>query len=196
MGQFFLVLVPILIVFISLSSAWIIKRNIKHVIMDLDRKLENVNSVNEAIFAKELLRFFAQSNASQSAVALSNSINEEECDSSIHSLVSNASGDVERLYLTLKQSLNPRLEFSKVSYISSFIPIVILLYGVILAIATSATYGLSLGIMSLRYFPVSVGIVIGTTLLFTSVIVFLLLEFVKHTGMIKTAIKLDDVLSR
>ena len=56
--------IPVVIIVVSIISAYIIKRSVKNILDGLKSELENVSALNEAVFARELLRFFAESDAS------------------------------------------------------------------------------------------------------------------------------------
>ncbi len=173
------------IIVVSITSAYIIKRSVKNILDSLKSELENVSALNEAVFARELLRFFAESDASHAAMDLiAEAKDTGTIDSGVAEMTFVARNDVEKLYKAMRSSLEPRIEYSRLSYISSFFPRVIIIYGAVLSVATFIIYTLELGFLDTKYFDVSYGIILGASGLFSVLIAFLVGDFIRHADRI------------
>jgi hypothetical protein len=189
--------VPVVIIAVSITSAYIIKRSVKSVLHSLKEELENVSALNEAVFARELLRFFAESDASQAAMDLiAQAKDTGMIDSGVAEMTFVAKNDVEKLYKAMQSSLEPRVEYSKLGYISSFFPRVIVIYGAVLSVATFIIYTLELGFLDTEFFDVSYGIIIGATSIFSVLIAFLVGDFIRHADRISIAKSWGDLRSQ
>lgn len=189
--------VPVVIIAVSITSAYIIKRSVKSVLDSLKAELENVSALNEAVFARELLRFFAESDASQAAMDLiAQAKGTGMIDSGVAEMTFAARNDVEILYKAMQSSLEPRVEYSRLSYISSFFPRVIVIYGAVLSVATFIIYTLELGFLDTEFFDVSYGIIIGATSIFSVLIAFLVGDFIRHADRISIAKSWGDLRSQ
>ena len=180
--------IPVVILVVSIISAYTIKRSVKNVLYGLKSELENVSALNEAVFARELLRFFAESNASHAAMGLiAEAKDTGAIDSGVAEMTLVAKNDVEKLYKAMMTSLEPRVEYSKLSYISSFLPRVIIIYGAVLSLATFIIYTLELGFLDTKFLAVSYGIIMGSSGLFSVLIAFLVADFIRHADRITIA---------
>ena len=180
--------VPVVIIAVSITSAYIIKRSVKSVLHSLKEELENVSALNEAVFARELLRFFAESDASQAAMDLiAQAKDTGMIDSGVAEMTFVAKNDVEKLYKAMQSSLEPRVEYSKLGYISSFFPRVIIIYGAVLSLATFIIYTLELGFLDAKFLAISYGIILGSSGLFSILIAFLVADFIRHADRITIA---------
>ena len=180
--------IPVVIVSVSITSAYIIKRSVKNILDDLKLELENVSALNEAVFARELLRFFAESDASQAAMGLiAEAKDTGTIDSGVAEMTFVAKNDVEKLYKAMQSSLEPRVEYSKLGYISSFFPRVIIIYGAVLSLATFIIYTLELGFLDAKFLAISYGIILGSSGLFSILIAFLVADFIRHADRITIA---------
>ena len=180
--------IPVVIVSVSITSAYIIKRSVKNILDDLKLELENVSALNEAVFARELLRFFAESDASQAAMGLiAEAKDTGTIDSGVAEMTFVAKNDVEKLYKAMQSSLEPRVEYSKLGYISSFFPRVIVIYGAVLSVATFIIYTLELGFLDTKFLAISYGIILGSSGLFSVLIAFLVADFIRHADRITIA---------
>ena len=189
--------IPVVIVSVSITSAYIIKRSVKNILDDLKLELENVSALNEAVFARELLRFFAESDASQAAMGLiAEAKDTGTIDSGVAEMTFVAKNDVEKLYKAMQSSLEPRVEYSKLGYISSFFPRVIIIYGTVLSLATFIIYTLELGFLDTKFLAVSYGIILGSSGLFSVLIAFLVADFIRHADRITIARAWGDLYYR
>ncbi len=180
--------IPVLIIAVSIVSAFLINRSVKSVLDDLKVELENASALNEVIFARELLKFFADSDASMAALDLiANAKNAGITGFRVAEMTTAARNDVEALYKAMQSSLEPRIEYSKLSYVSSFFPRIIIIYGSVLAIATFILYALELGFLNAEFFAVSYGVILGASGLFSVLIAFLVGDFIRHTDRISMA---------
>ena len=190
------IFVPVFIISLSIVLALFVGKYLKTTTEDLSRKMQEINSLNEAIFMKHLLEFFATSEASKTVANFASKVVPQEILSSGDFRLSvNAFQDVEELHNYMQSVLIPSVEYSKLSYMSKFLPRIIMFYGIILSATTAAFYVFST-VSSYKLMDAAIGSVFGSTLLFSPLIVFLMIDFFRHENRIRVNGAWDELSAR
>ena len=190
------IFVPVFIISLSILLSLLVGKYLKTTTEELSKKMQEINSLNEAIFMKHLLEFFVTSEASRTVANFASKVVPSEIMSSGDFRLSvNAFQDVEELHNYMQSVLNPSVEYSKLSYMSKFLPRIIVLYGIILSATTAAFYVFST-VSSYRLMDAAIGSLFGSTLLFSPLIVFLMIDFFRHENRIRVNGAWDELSAR
>lgn len=179
-------LVPVFIASLSAASALVVRKFLRETTENVAKEMKKINSLNEAIFMKKLLNFFAASEASRTVFKFTSRadlpgavVSQEDLEAVVSTFQ-----DIEDLHSYMQSVLNPSIEYSKLSYMAKILPRIIVIYGVVLTCATVFIYLFS-SISGYRLMDAAVGSVFGSTFVFSPLIVFLVIDFFRHESKIR-----------
>lgn len=181
------IIAPFLILSLTIFVTLLLKNSVSRIEEDLRSKLKEINGINSALFARELLFFFGNSKTSRYVLEMLNENVDVDSIGKISEKSLDNVNEVKNLYEDMKNFLLPRIEFSKVSEMYRIIPGLIIAYGISLFSATFALYLFRTVIPVTKYLFVSEGVIVGSTLIFTITISAILIDVLHRTAKIKVS---------
>ena len=187
-----LFLIPTIVLFISFLAYFITKRELTKYFDEMQNKVDKLGEILRISFTSELLRFFSNSNASDTAQILSENIANKKFEnvSTITSTSLNAVRDVNQLYRTMKDSFEPDLNYSKIKQSYRLLTRVVLIYGLSISGLMYLLVGLTKSTSTAIYSRDFASIILGGTVLFSLFLTLIIIDIVKYNR------KIDDRISK
>lgn len=187
-----LFLIPTIVLFISLLAYFITKRELTKYYDEMQDKVDKLGEIMRISFTSELLRFFSNSNASDTAQILSENIANKKFEnvSTITSTSLNAVRDVNQLYRTMKDSFEPDLNYSRIKQSYRLLTRVVLIYGLSISGLMYLLVGVTRSTSTVIYSREFASIILGGTVLFSLFLTLIIIDIVKYNR------KIDDRISK
>lgn len=189
--ELILYLIPTAILVVTIVIARVVKGSFGDYIGDLEDKVSELENVLNLSFMKELLDFFVSSQASKAAERLVSSANDNP--DSVSQAVSGAARttgtDIEKLYSSMKRTLQPSVDLERVKFVSGMINRLIYLYGLSIA---AIEYLLITATIMLPNHSISAtldGVFFGVTVIFGIFVIVIVFDLVRYSGRINSAMK-------
>lgn len=177
-------LIPTAILISTLLIYQLIKRGLEFFLNDLNEKATEIGRIKNLNFMKELLTFFFNSNASETAqmVVDRSGSSGMMSESAFDDAAIFVGKDVENLYQEMNKSNEPRVEFEKIKFESGILRYILVTYGVLIALLEYVLiiYSILAGRTSL--FNLFDGILLGGTVIISSVIVIIAIDLNRLSG--------------
>ena len=187
-----LFLIPTIVLFISFLAYFITKRELTKYFDEMQDKVDKLGEIMRISFTSELLRFFSNSNASDTAQILSENIANKKFEnvSTITSTSLNAVRDVNQLYRTMKDSFEPDLNYSRIKQSYRLLTRVVLIYGLSISGLMYLLVGVTRSTSTVIYSREFASIILGGTVLFSLFLTLIIIDIVKYSK------KIDDRISK
>lgn len=189
-----LYLIPTFVLFMSFVAYFITKRGLTNYFEQMKDKVDNLGEILRISFTSELLRFFSNSNASDTAQILSENIANKKFEniSTITSTSLNAMRDVNQLYRTMKDSFEPDLNYSRIKQSFQLLTHVVLIYGLSIAVLMYLLVGLTSSGSISTYTGDFASVILGGTVVFSLFLILIILDIVKYTKKIDNRISKEN----
>lgn len=189
--ELILYLIPTAIVVLTIVISRVVKGSFADYISDLENKVLEIENVLNLSFMKELLDFFVSSQASKAAERLVNSANDNpnKVSEAVSGAARSSGSEIERLYGSMKRTLQPSVDLERVKFVSRMINQLIYLYGFSIA---AIEYGLISAILFLPYNSLAItldGVFFGVTVIFGIFVIVIVIDLMRYSGRIKSAMK-------
>lgn len=186
-----LYLIPTAILIVTIVIARVVKGSFRDYIGDLENKVSEIENVLNLSFMKELLDFFVSSQASKAAERLVNSANDspDRVSEAVSGAARSSGNEIEKLYGSMKRTLQPSIDLERVKFVSRMINQLILLYGFSIA---AIEYMLISVALFLPYYSLSVtldGVFFGVTVIFGIFVIVIVFDLARYSGRINNAMK-------
>ncbi|GGM70004.1 hypothetical protein GCM10007108_05130 [Thermogymnomonas acidicola] len=172
-----LLFIPLAILVSTQVAGHILRAGISDVSRTLEAAMEDVGRYTRVVFAETLVRFFSDSNASTvvgrllDKVQRGQQISEDDLEMTMQAVE-----DVSGLYEAMRGSIKPLLSYNRMLYVSSLIPLIVTVYGIVLSAATSLLFFSYLGQLPRGLYNLSIGVSVGSSIVFSVLLGFLLAE--------------------
>lgn len=189
--EYILYLIPTSILVLTIVIARVVKNSFGDYIVDLEDKVSELENVLNLSFMKELLDFFVSSQASKAAERLVSSANDEpESVSEAVSGAARSSGnEIEKLYSSMKRTLQPSVDLEKVKFVSRMINQLIYLYGVSIAAIEYLLITVTIMLPNHQLSLTLDGVFFGVTVIFGIFVIVIVFDLVRYSGRINNAMK-------
>lgn len=189
--EYILYLIPTAIVVLTIVIAKVVRNSFGEYVNDLEGKVKELENVLNLSFMKELLDFFVSSQASKAAERLVSSANDnpESVSEAVSGAARSSGTEIEKLYGSMKRTLQPSVDLEKVKFVSRMINQLIYLYG--FSIAT-IEYLLITATIILPNHQISMtldGVFFGVTVIFGIFVIVIVFDLVRYSGRINNAMK-------
>lgn len=186
-----LYLIPTAILLVTVLIARAVKGSFRDYIGDLENKVSEIENVLNLSFMKELLDFFVSSQASKAAERLVNSANDspDRVSEAVSGAARSSGNEIEKLYGSMKRTLQPSIDLERVKFVSRMINQLILLYGFSIS---AIEYLLITVALYLPYYSLSVtldGVFFGVTVIFGIFVIVIVFDLARYSGRINNAMK-------
>lgn len=187
-----LYLIPTFVLLMSFLAYIVIKKGLVGYFDQMKDKVDKLGEILRISFTEELLRFFSNSNASDTAQILSENIANRQFNNvnTITTTSLNAMRDVNQLYSKMKDSFEPDLNYSKIKQSYQLLTRIVLVYGFSISVLMYILVGfVSLSSMQdyTREFAL---IILGGTVVFSLFLVIIILDILKYAN------KIDNTISK
>ncbi|WP_393970805.1 hypothetical protein OXIME_001039 [Oxyplasma meridianum] len=189
-----LYLIPTVVLFVSVIVYFVIKMGLNSYFDNMKYKVDKLGEILRISFTKELLRFFSNSNASDTAQILSENMANRKIDnvSTLTTTSLNAMRDVNQLYRKMKDSFEPDLNYSRIKQSFQLLTRIVIVYGlsisflmyllvVFISINSADNYGKDFAL-----------IILGGTVIFSMILVMIILDIMKYTNRIEKIISKEN----
>lgn len=186
-----LLAIPTAILVLTLITYRLIKNGSKEFISNLERKVEKMENVYSLSFTRNVLSFFVSSSA-RNATRIFASVEDEDdvtLNEQIMDMARSIGKDVEKLYESYTKATSPSKDLERIKSMSTLIKRISLLYGL-----SISSIGYALVIMSTSQTYASLlksldGVMLGTTIIFSMVVVLTLIDLMRYSKRINVAMK-------
>ncbi len=189
--DYILYLIPTAILVVTIVIARVVRNSFGEYIGDLEGKVKELENVLNLSFMKELLDFFVSSQASKAAERLVSSADgdPERVSEAVSGAARTSGTEIEKLYGSMKRTLQPSVDLEKVKFVSRMINNLIYLYGISIA---AIEYLLITVAITLGNHQLSItldGVFFGVTVIFGIFVIVIVFDLVRYSGRINNAMK-------
>lgn len=189
-----LYLIPTFVLLMSFLAYFVTKRGLVGYFDQMKDKVDKLGEILRISFTEELLRFFSNSNASDTAQILSENIANRQFDnvSTITTTSLNAMRDVNQLYRKMKDSFEPDLNYSKIKQSFQLLTRIVLVYGLSIAVLMYMLVGFMSVSSAQDYTREFAFIILGGTVIFSLFLVIIILDILKNANKIDNSISNEN----
>jgi hypothetical protein len=187
-----LYLIPTFVLLMSFLAYIVIKKGLVGYFDQMKDKVDKLGEILRISFTEELLRFFSNSNASDTAQILSENIANRQFNNvnTITTTSLNAMRDVNQLYSKMKDSFEPDLNYSKIKQSYQLLTRIVLVYGFSIAVLMYLLVGFVSLSSTQDYTKEFALIILGGTVVFSLFLVIIILDILKYAN------KIDNTISK
>ena len=187
-----LYLIPTFVLLMSFLAYIVIKKGLVGYFDQMKDKVDKLGEILRISFTEELLRFFSNSNASDTAQILSENIANRQFNNvnTITTTSLNAMRDVNQLYSKMKDSFEPDLNYSKIKQSYQLLTRIVLVYGFSIAVLMYLLVGFVSLSSTQDYTREFALIILGGTVVFSLFLVIIILDILKYAN------KIDNTISK
>ena len=189
--EYILYLIPTAIVILTIVIARVVKNSFGEYIGDLDGKVRELENVLNLSFMKELLDFFVSSQASKAAERLVSSADgdPEKVSEAVSGAARTSNTEIEKLYGSMKRTLQPSVDLEKVKFVSRMINNLIYLYGISIAAIEYLLITVTILLPNNQLSITLDGVFFGVTVIFGIFVIVIVFDLVRYSGRINNAMK-------
>ena len=186
-----LYLIPTAVLIATVLVSIAVRKGFRDYVAELESKVDEIESVLNLSFMRELLNFFVSSNASQAAERLVNSADKGESGvvESVTGAARRSGDDIEKLYGSMKKALQPSIDLERVRFVSGLIHTLVLIYGISIAAVMYILISVSGMSQSLSETRTLLGAFFGVTIIFSIFVIVIIADLSRYSGRIKTAMR-------
>ena len=187
-----LYLIPTFVLLMSFLAYIVIKKGLVGYFDQMKDKVDKLGEILRISFTEELLRFFSNSNASDTAQILSENIANRQFNNvnTITTTSLNAMRDVNQLYSKMKDSFEPDLNYSKIKQSYQLLTRIVLVYGFSISVLMYILVGFVSLSSTQDYTKEFALIILGGTVVFSLFLVIIILDILKYAN------KIDNTISK
>ena len=187
-----LYLIPTFVLLMSFLAYIVIKKGLVGYFDQMKDKVDKLGEILRISFTEELLRFFSNSNASDTAQILSENIANRQFNNvnTITTTSLNAMRDVNQLYSKMKDSFEPDLNYSKIKQSYRLLTRIVLVYGFSISVLMYILVGFVSLSSTQDYTREFALIILGGTVVFSLFLVIIILDILKYAN------KIDNTISK
>lgn len=187
-----LYLIPTFVLLMSFLAYIVIKKGLVGYFDQMKDKVDKLGEILRISFTEELLRFFSNSNASDTAQILSENIANRQFNNvnTITTTSLNAMRDVNQLYSKMKDSFEPDLNYSKIKQSYQLLTRIVLVYGFSISVLMYILVGFVSLSSTQDYTREFALIILGGTVVFSLFLVIIILDILKYAN------KIDNTISK
>ena len=189
-----LYLIPTFVLLMSFVAYFVIKRGLNNYFDHMKDKVDKLGEILRISFTEELLRFFSNSNASDTAQILSENIANRKFDnvSTITATSLNAMRDVNQLYRKMKDSFEPDLNYSRIKQSFQLLTRIVIVYGLSIAFLMYLLVGFTSISSTYNYTKEFAFIILGGTVIFSLFLIIIILDVLKYANKIENTISKEN----
>ncbi len=186
-----LYLIPTAVLIATVLVSMAVKKGFRDYVTELESKVDELESILNLSFMRELLNFFVSSNASQAAEKLVNSAEQGESGvvESVTGAARRTGDDIEKLYGSMKKAIQPSIDLERVRFVSGLIHTLVMIYGISIAAVMYILISVSGMSQSLTETRTLLGAFFGVTIIFSIFVIVIIADLSRYSGRIRAAMK-------